>query len=329
MKIFNCRYNTEKETIRAILGLQSISSHAKSLKISFFLRLKEKNVPSSILLNELYKRKDISSIQTEVNSILSASDSKNWQTTLSKQIPVVKKLLKNKDKTETMNKIESSNSKQMWIARKIINKNKTTTLEILNSLNLTSRVQMWFQTVTNNNFATPFKFENAQVCRLCKAKNCEITHLALCCEKLANTRIQLLTDTLKDLKKNDKIDDLQREILTKILEQKISQTKVQEMTLRNKRSKRFSNCAINANFLNDVLDFQNKHDEITEVDENLMVELLGAGSFRNITTTKRFIDYLITIQESYIKLQYIPKHQKRRKRNVERDPMEIESSDSD
>ena len=36
IKIFGCRNNEEKEAIRTLLGLQSISSHAKSLKLASF-----------------------------------------------------------------------------------------------------------------------------------------------------------------------------------------------------------------------------------------------------------------------------------------------------
>ena len=143
MNIFGCRYNENKEVTRVLLGLQSISSHAKSLKISFFLRLKTKTVPASTILKTLYKQRNISNIREEINEALAAS-SLNWRTATLKNIPTIKRFLKEQDIIKSRQKLRNSNSEQNWIIKETFKLNKTANLEILESLNLTSRVHMWF-----------------------------------------------------------------------------------------------------------------------------------------------------------------------------------------
>ena len=157
MKIFDCKYSTNKEIIRVILGLQSISYHAKSLKINFFIRIKNRNLPASYLLNDLCKYREMSDIHKNLNETLNNLQILNWQYISTKQIPKIKKSTKFYDKTNSVEKITNSNSQQMWIVKEALKRNPNTDFEIIENLNLTKRVQMWFQTIINNNFVTPFQ----------------------------------------------------------------------------------------------------------------------------------------------------------------------------
>ena len=90
--------------------------------------------------------------------------------------------------------------------------------------------------------------------------------------------------------------------------------------------------------MNDILDFEHISYEKTDDDDKLLLEMLGVGTLKNPEITKRFLDYLITIRQYYIKLQPAfhiqpiadtqQQRDKQQKSNEQRDPMEIES-DSD
>lgn len=168
---------------------------------------------------------------------------------------------------------------------------------------------------------TPFKFQNAQACRHCNEKKCEITHLALCCRNLSDRRLNFLTDILNDLhSQTTKLTDEQQTKLEDLLQQKILQAKIQKMSQQKPGS---SNSAIDANFLNNVIDYENRRYIRTDDDEKLLLEFLGVGRLRDTYTTKRFLDYLITTKTIYQKQPH--KQSKNCKKKQERDPMEIDS----
>ena len=211
----------------------------------------------------------------------------------------------------------------MSIMREVLNLNGKTNLEILENLNLTKRVQIWFQTITNSNFATPFKFENAQTCKLCKETRCEITHLALNCSSLVTMREKFIAQTLASLKNQEMIE---------LFDKKLLKIKIQKINMRNKKSKRYSNSAIDENFFVEFLDDDNETSKTTEIDTQIMIELLGVGILRNPELTKKFLDYLWKIEERFVKqkIQKSPQHinikdkNKPIENNEKRDPMEID-----
>ena len=55
---------------------------------------------------------------------------------------------------------------------------------------------------------------------------------------------------------------------------------------------------------------------------------MGVGNLKDPNITRRFLDYLIGIQSNYVK-QPNRKPETQKKRRQRRDPMEIDSSDSE